>query len=447
MAFLLFFIAVVLSVIAAYYSVIGLVAVFSAAAIPVAIMGGSLEAAKLVVASWLYRYWRVIPTLMKLYFTSALLILMLITSMGIFGFLSKAHSDQSLVSGDVLARISVYDEKIKTAKDNIEANRKALRQMDEAVDQVMARSTSETGADKAVALRRAQQKERGRLQSEIAAEQKTISRLSEERAPIAAEVRQVEAKVGPIKYIAALIYGDDPDENLLERAVRWLIILLIAVFDPLAVLMLIAANLTLIKQREWKEAINKNPKEEIDDTKNQVVSDEPVVPMAATSAEQQNTQTDNTKEVGSTTDNTTAVETMGTVEAKAHHPDTHPYLNKGFSYPEGWETHPPMVYNPEPEKVSKKKERKSKKSLEKNTNLVNNTTVDVTPATEPVIEDKSISQGVIGKPISVDEEVQRMIDNDDQQGLEQVYKRIVKELAKKTRNKSTHWGPIKNKNG
>jgi hypothetical protein len=178
---------------------------------------------------------------------------MIITSMGIFGFLSKAHSDQSLVSGDVQAQIAVYDEKIKTAKENIDANRKALRQMDEAVDQVMGRSTDEKGADKAVALRRAQQKERGRLIAEIETYQKTISSLNEQRSPIAAEVRKVEAEVGPLKYIAAMIYGDNPDENSLERSVRWLIILLIAVFDPLAVLMLIAANLTMIKQKQWRE--------------------------------------------------------------------------------------------------------------------------------------------------------------------------------------------------
>jgi hypothetical protein len=110
-----------------------------------------------------------------------------------------------------------------------------------------------------------------------------------------------------------------------------------------------------------------------------------------------------------------------------------------------------MVYNPEPEvkeePVSKKKARKSKKPLEENVNLVNNTVTEITQTIEPVVEDKSVEQGVIGKPISVDNEVQKMIDNNDQQGLEQVYKKIVKELAKKNRSKSTHWGPIKNKNG
>ena len=173
--------------------------------------------------------------------------------MGIFGFLSKAHSDQNLVSGDSMARVAIYDEKIKTAKDNIDVNRRALKQMDEAVDQVMARSDDEKGADKAVSIRRSQQKERARLLAEIDVEQRKISQLSEERAPIAAEFRKVENEVGPIKYIAALIYGDNPDANILERAVRWVIILIVAVFDPLALVLILAAQQTLRWAREDRE--------------------------------------------------------------------------------------------------------------------------------------------------------------------------------------------------
>lgn len=245
----------IISAVAIYYSVIGLAAIFAAATIPIYIMGGSLEVAKLVCASWLKANWERAPKFIKAYMIVAVIVLMFITSMGIFGFLSKAHSDQSLVSGDVTSKIAVYDEKIKTAKDNIDANRKALKQMDEAVDQVMGRSADEKGADKAVALRRAQQKERARLQSEIAAEQKTVGVLAEERAPIAAEVRKVEAEVGPIKYIAKLIYGDDPDTNLLEKAVTWVIILIVIVFDPLAVIMLLAAQMTFGWLKEEKEKI------------------------------------------------------------------------------------------------------------------------------------------------------------------------------------------------
>jgi hypothetical protein len=215
-------------------------------------MGGSLEVGKIITTLWLHKYWDRAEIQYKLYLCSAVAILMLLTSMGVFGFLSKAHSDQSLVSGDAGAKIAIYDEKIKISRDNIDANRKALKQMDEAVDQVMGRSTTEQGADKAVAIRRGQQAERGRLLKEIEAEQKKITGLNEERAPLAAENRKIEAEVGPIKYIAALIYGDNPDANILERAVRWVIILLVCVFDPLAIMMLLASTESLRWAREGR---------------------------------------------------------------------------------------------------------------------------------------------------------------------------------------------------
>ena len=239
--------ALLLSAVAAWYSVAGLTAIFSAATIPVIIMGGSLELGKIVATVWLHNNWKRAGIVFKLYLIPAIAFLMILTSMGIFGYLSKAHSDQSLVSGDVVSKIAIYDEKIKTEKENIDANRKALKQLDESVDQVMGRSSDEKGAEKAVAIRRAQQKERGRLSQDIADSQKRIAGFNEERAPIAAEVRKVEAEVGPIKYIAALMYGDNPDANLLERAVRWMIIMIVLVFDPLALTLILAAN----KQFEW----------------------------------------------------------------------------------------------------------------------------------------------------------------------------------------------------
>ena len=250
LAWLLLLTGLIISAVAIYYSVVGLTAIFSAAVIPIIIMGSALEVGKLVCASWLKANWERAPRFMKYYMITAVLLLMLITSMGIFGFLSKAHNDQNLVSGDVQSKIAIYDEKIKTAKDNIDANRKALKQMDEAVDQVMGRSSDEKGAEKAVQIRRSQQKERARLQSEITAEQKTVAAVSQERAPIAAEVRKVEAEVGPIKYIAKFIYGEKgEDENMLEQAVTWIIIMIVVVFDPLAVIMLLAAQMTF----GWKK--------------------------------------------------------------------------------------------------------------------------------------------------------------------------------------------------
>jgi hypothetical protein len=244
------FVALSISGIAAWYSIVGLTAIFAAAIIPVIIMGGALEVAKITATVWLHTYWNYCRWQIKLYLVSAVIILMAITSMGIFGFLSKAHSDQSLVSGDVQAQIAVYDEKIKTSQDNIDVNRKALEQLNAAVDQSLARSTTETGADKAMAIRRSQARERSRLLAEIAAEQKTISALRQERAPIAAEVRKVEAEVGPIKYIAAIVYGSNIDSNSLEAAVRWVIIMLVIVFDPLAIAMLLAATESLKWERQ-----------------------------------------------------------------------------------------------------------------------------------------------------------------------------------------------------
>lgn len=252
MSYLLFGTALGLSAVAAYYSIMGLVAIFAAAAVPIFIMGSLLEVSKLVVASWLYRSWKKIPKLMMAYFTIALVVLMMLTSMGIFGYLSKAHLDQAVPTGDVSAKLSLIDEKIKTEKDNIDAARKQISQLDQQVDQTIARTTEASGADRAVAIRRGQQKERARLLSEIGEAQAKVAKFNEERAPIASEVRKVEAEVGPIKYIAALIYDQSADEAILEKAVRIVIMMIVLVFDPLAVLLLIAANWQM-KQEKGEE--------------------------------------------------------------------------------------------------------------------------------------------------------------------------------------------------
>ena len=275
MTYLLFAVALALSAVAAYYAVVGLIAIFAAAVIPIAIMGSLLEASKLVVASWLYRNWKEIPVLLKSYFTVALVVLMLLTSMGIFGFLSKAHLDQAIPTGDVQSKLALIDEKIKTEKENINASRKELSQLDAQVDQTITRTTEASGAERAIQIRRNQQKDRTRILNEIGNAQTKIAKLNEERAPIASEVRKVEAEVGPIKYIAQVIYGD-ADTDLLEKAVRFVTILIVLVFDPLAVLMLVAANWQLrkdrgtiepketqpIKEKVWDKFFKKEPANE-----------------------------------------------------------------------------------------------------------------------------------------------------------------------------------------
>lgn len=245
--------ALIISLSAAVYSILGLTAIFAAAFWPIVIMGGSLEVGKIVTTLWLHKYWNKAELQYKVYLCSAVAVLMFLTSMGVFGFLSKAHSDQALVSGDVTSKLEIYDEKIKTAKENIESDRKQLKQMDEAVDQILARSTTEGGADKANAVRKSQQRDRSSLAKDIESNQKVIADLNEQSAPIRAENRKVEAEVGPIKYIAAFIYGANPDASLLESAVTWIIIMIVIVFDPLAVIMLLASQMTFAWAREQKE--------------------------------------------------------------------------------------------------------------------------------------------------------------------------------------------------
>jgi energy-converting hydrogenase Eha subunit A len=260
MAGLALFAGIAISCVAEFYSVMGLIAIYPAALIPVIIMGIVLGIGKLSATVWLKQSWSWSPVWLKLYILPAIALLMMITSIGVFGFLSKSHSDQSLVSGDVQAKIAVYDEKIKNERENIDVNRKALKQLDESVDQVMGRSSDEKGAEKAVAIRKAQQKERGRLTQDIAESQKKISALNESRAPIAAEVRKIEAEVGPIKYIAGFIYGSNPDANILEKSVSWVSILIVLVLDPLAIMLLLASQYSFQRMREM-ETVESLPQE------------------------------------------------------------------------------------------------------------------------------------------------------------------------------------------
>ncbi len=256
-----------ISAVAIYYSVAGLMAIFAAAVIPIMIMGIVLEVGKLSATVWLKQNWTRAPRFLKTYLLIAIMALMLLTSMGIFGYLSKAHLDQAIPTGDVASKVALLDEKIKTEKDNIETARTALKQMDAQVDARLSRSDDEKGAERAVQIRRQQQAERGRLQKEIGEAQARIAKLNEERAPIASELRKVEAEVGPIKYIAALIYGDQADQNLLEKAVRWVIIVIVLVFDPLAVILLLASQYSFNWFRQQQE---EGPQEE------KIIEEEPI---------------------------------------------------------------------------------------------------------------------------------------------------------------------------
>ena len=258
----MFLVAVCLSAVAAFYSIVGLAAIFSAAIMPIVIMGTILEIAKLTVTVWLHEHWRQCRWIMKAYLVPAVVVLMVITSMGIFGFLSKAHIDQIIPTGDRTSQIALFDERIANERAVIENSRSLIKQMDDTVNGIIAKGESReiklrdgrtivrSPAELALQVRRSQSRDRDALTKTIEEAQKRIVVLQEERAPIAKEIRGLEAEVGPIKYVAALIYGDNPDTNLLERAVRWVIIILVAVFDPLAIMMLLAATESLKWHRE-----------------------------------------------------------------------------------------------------------------------------------------------------------------------------------------------------
>ena len=271
MGFVVLLVALTLSAVAAWYSVAGLMVLFAAAAIPVAIMASTLEVAKLITASWLYNNWRRVPWALKTYLVFAVLVLMFVTSLGIFGFLSKAHLDQAMPVGDIATKIEIIDEKIKAEQANIDSAKILLKQMDDAVNQALGRgvgnlpanataaqqqaanAAAERNTNQSAALRKNQQKERDVQFALITKAQANIQKLREERAPIASQARTLEAEVGPIKYVAEIIWGGDA-KNHFDSAVRFLIITLIFVFDPLAVLLVIAGNMTFTWHHEDKRA-------------------------------------------------------------------------------------------------------------------------------------------------------------------------------------------------
>jgi hypothetical protein len=303
--------ALTISAVAIYYSVAGLVAIFAAAAIPIIIMGTALEVGKLITAVWLHKYWGQAAWWLKTYLSIAVFILMFITSMGIFGFLSKAHIDQNLASDTVTQRIEIIDSKILQERAYITRQKEVMarisgqdegsntrfnqdiqieqKKIDDAYKRlevldadVKAYTDQGTGilkgdnVKRGLEVRKSQQQERDIINQQITAAQQNINRLRSqinntldknsteiksieknmfdaqgrieqliiEQQPLKSDIMKLESEVGPIRYIAEFIYGEQADKNLLEAAVRWVIIIIIFVFDPLAVLLLIASQYT-----------------------------------------------------------------------------------------------------------------------------------------------------------------------------------------------------------
>lgn len=238
--------ALVLSAVAAVFSIIGLTAIFSGAFWTIIIMGSSLEAAKVVTASWLYRNWKRANRILKYYLTVSVIVLMLITSMGIFGYLSRAHIEKNVETADNTIVIERIESKIDRENSRVNDAEIVLKQLDTSV-QTLIDSQRIRGDDGAIAVRESQKLERESLGKIINDSQSIIDELEKEKSNLSLEKAKLEAEVGPVKYIAEILFSSSDDDDL-ERAVRVVIVLLVFVFDPVAILLLIAANGGLQKE-------------------------------------------------------------------------------------------------------------------------------------------------------------------------------------------------------
>jgi hypothetical protein len=252
-----FFSAISISVIAAGYSIVGLSTLFAGAVVPIIAMGSALEVGKLVAASWLYNNWRnkLVPQSIKAYLTFAVIVLVFITSMGIFGFLSKAHLDQVQPTSSNNIKIELIDNQISQQNLIIERANKTLTLLDKTLEKYVDMEYVTRGLKE----REKQKPERDALTLAINNASDKIAELSDKKGTLQLEQDKIEAEVGPIKYIAELIYGDEAKDHF-DKAVRWVIIVLIFVFDPLAVLLLIAANISLRTRKEGQEEIKNTKK-------------------------------------------------------------------------------------------------------------------------------------------------------------------------------------------
>jgi len=256
---LTFLSAISISVIAAGYSIVGLATLFAGAVVPIIAMGSALEVGKLVAASWLYHNWDSdVPRLLKGYLFGAIIVLIFITSLGIFGFLSKAHLDQVKPTAGNIEQIALIDKKIKQEEAIITRAERTLDQLDKALDVYISKEYVSRGLKE----RKKQKEERELLNKSIDEAMEKIADLNNSKSSITIEQLKLEADVGPLKYVAELIYGDNAQDHF-DSAVRIIILILIFVFDPLAVLLLIAANISLRQWRMSREDVKSKKKDNL----------------------------------------------------------------------------------------------------------------------------------------------------------------------------------------
>ena len=245
-------VALAISTVAAYYSIVGLMAIFAGATTAIAIMGVVLEIGKLVCASWTFQNWKTSPFTIRSYFIVAVIVLMLITSLGIFGFLSRAHITQSSPTALLVERIERINLKVNQRQTQVSRYQGRLDTLDQALQRYIELGAISKGLSKIGAM----DNETNLLKTKISTLETEIDGLTDKKYGLKTELNLAEVEVGPIRYVASMIY-DDVSESQLEEAVRWIIILLIFVFDPLAVVLVIAANISLRDYRKERKMATK----------------------------------------------------------------------------------------------------------------------------------------------------------------------------------------------
>jgi hypothetical protein len=226
---------IAISFVAAYFSIVGLAAIFAATFIPVIIMGSVLEFGKIVAATWLHHNWKnsFIGKWHKIYMCLAIAVLMLITSLGIYGFLSKGHLEQKLPVAGIELQIQQKEMEIAQIQSRIDADNTRLKQLDSAVDNMISKDRS----TQALRYRNTQKAERAEIVKNQKGAVDQINQLNADLLPLKQQVSETEAKLGPVKYVAELFGIKDT-----EGAVRIIIVLIMIAFDPLALMLIISST-------------------------------------------------------------------------------------------------------------------------------------------------------------------------------------------------------------
>lgn len=266
--------ALYLAGIAAWFSIEGIMAIFSGLPISALCMGVGIEVAKIVSVSWLYRNWDTSTRKLKYSALFCTFVALLLTSMGIFGYLSKAHLEQNAPVDGIQSELVMIQYKVDREQAKIKDNTVVLSQLDDTVNALIKNDkiSSKNGAK---AVRESQKAEREQLNNDIEESLKLVDGLQEKKIELQSSIKSLELEVGPIKYLAAAIYGEE--EGDLEKAVRIVIVLIMLAFDPFAIILLMCANHSVIQ----REKARKPKYGEAEKPKDNVKNAEPLPDFAA----------------------------------------------------------------------------------------------------------------------------------------------------------------------